>query len=59
MTNKKDYEAIAKIIKNSYFEEDPSIVNKDRLVEGFSDYFERSNPRFDRDKFYEACYKKE
>ena len=56
---RKDYEAIAEIF---------SAVEKERprqevgailaVMRGLADYFEKDNPRFDRDRFVEACRRK-
>lgn len=55
MSTKKDYEAIAKVIREQSNEEGD--INRDNLVGELSDYFEEDNPNFDRDLFYEACYR--
>lgn len=57
MASKKDYEAIARIIKDLTTEEGD--IAQGYLMEELSDYFEKDNPKFDRDKFYKACYEKE
>ena len=45
----KNYEAIAKIIKEYHQYGDPQLVRK------LADYFYADNNRFKRDKFYRAC----
>lgn len=57
MFTKQHYKAIAKIIRESSFEESPDILNKDNLVERFCNLFGQDNPNFDRDKFFIECYK--
>lgn len=57
MLNKKDYEAMAGIIKS--LADNDNNISRDDLVEHLSEYFECNNPNFDRDKFYQACYTKE
>ena len=57
MASKKDYEAIARLI--NYLTDSEGRIDRYDLVEHLSDYFEKDNPNFDRDKFYKACYGKE
>lgn len=57
MLSRKDYEAIARIIKDLTTEEGD--IAQGYLIEELSDYFGKDNPDFDRDKFYKACYGKE
>lgn len=57
MLTRQNYEAISKIVKDLVNNE--GNINRDDLVEHLSDYFERNNLNFDRDKFYKACYGKE
>lgn len=54
--SKKDYEAIAKIIRYQYETcSIPSCVCLHRLKEDMADYFAKDNPRFDRIRFMAAC----
>ena len=59
MMTRKDYVQVAKII-NNYFDlaDDYDGLNAnvhDFLIEPFIEFFEKDNPRFDKDKFCEAC----
>ena len=61
--NKKDYTAIAEIIDgNKQTSDDESWdfahLNKDLVFE-LADYFQKENPRFDRERFLKACGVKE
>lgn len=47
MTSKKDYVAIAKIIRYS--------LTKAELILKLTKYFKDDNPKFNGDKFIEAC----
>lgn len=69
MASKKDYEAIAGIVKEHTFstiryratihpQDSSDIILKDDLVKHLSDYFEKDNPNFNRDLFFKACYGK-
>lgn len=63
MLTKKDYKAIAEIIVKTYPErcktndfckgETFALSN---IVNQLADYFESDNSRFDRQKFYDACF---
>lgn len=64
MTSKKDYEAIADVILREaktakYYmkNEQPgdAVVLISFIVEGLIEVFEKTNPRFDIDKFEKAC----
>ena len=55
-TSKKDYEAIAKIIKMVTTQ--GGMIDRDALIGELSDYFIRENPNFDRDKFHSECCRK-
>ncbi len=50
MTSRKDYERTAKIIRESNCSES----EKQQSAQKFADEFEKDNPRFDRQRFYEA-----
>jgi hypothetical protein len=56
---KKDFEAIAAIIKNRLEWADPveyGVISGIKLTaRDMADYFETVNPRFDRDRFIAAC----
>ena len=55
---KKDYIAVAKIIADNEVGIVGTIdlyLRKDNLVHDLVLYFEDENPKFDRDKFEEAC----
>uniref|UniRef100_A0A6M3LP76 Uncharacterized protein n=1 Tax=viral metagenome TaxID=1070528 RepID=A0A6M3LP76_9ZZZZ len=61
MVTKQHFEAIANIINNCRRLEDmpdSEHIDTDRIVESMADYFEEQNERFDRDRFYKACYKR-
>lgn len=54
---KKDYEAIAKILKSlvgQIPQDDPDGELIDNAVNQFADYFESKSPKFDRNRFLEA-----
>lgn len=63
--SKRDYEAIAASIKarRDLVEEEVTVghirfttlITLARMARDLADVFEASNPRFDRDKFLEAC----
>lgn len=48
---KKDFEAIARILKSK----DGRIDAVEMIAEDLADLFAADNPRFDRDRFIEAC----
>ena len=55
--SKKDYKAIAKVIKRYNPNEmgyAHSLINE--MIHDLCDYFQQDNPRFDKDKFIVACY---
>lgn len=52
MVNSKDFILAAELIKNAKVTSDGERI---RLVETFAEFFARQNPRFDRNKFLEAC----
>lgn len=62
MLTRKDYKAIAKIIRdNRPAESDNDYSNgKNHAVSDISkalaDYLESDNPRFNRQRFYDACF---
>ena len=55
MMTRKDYVATAKIL-NQFAESIDSHVFQDLVFE-FSEWFSADNPRFDEDKFWDACVK--
>ena len=64
MFMRKHYRAIAEIIKREYrlANRNPSIessaaqyVTIDSIKESLANYFAITNPRFDRQKFFDAC----
>lgn len=60
MVTKKDFKAIAKIIKLSSFDlvKRYSIYHagfQNDVVDNLADYFKTQNPRFDYDRFIKAC----
>ena len=60
---RKDYELIAKALRNGFMAQPPSPMGSEvdiyfnyRLIVGsMANALERNNPRFNRDKFMEAC----
>jgi len=55
MMTRKDYVRTAQIINSVHF-----FVNDNvslHLINSFADYFQADNPRFDRQKFIQACTK--
>ena len=54
MMTRKDYIEVAKII-NKYMEEEYCGGFWPLASEDFADMFEKDNPRFNREKFLEAC----
>ena len=48
---KKHYEAIAKILSHGK----DQLTDKAKLTKKLADYFATDNPKFNRDKFIEAC----
>jgi hypothetical protein len=56
--NKKDYKAIAEIIKNNKDETTVGgvkiTISNVNLISELADYFEKDNPKFDRQKFYKG-----
>lgn len=62
MLTKKDYEAIAKIIKDATTDEYNEYngtsfkgLNRDKVIDELIDYCQQENPRFQGLKFREAC----
>lgn len=53
--SKKDYIAIAEIIKKSFSGDTSTEFELPILAEHLADYFATDNLRFDRDKFMTAC----
>ena len=53
MLTKKDFKAIAEIIKrNNCWKEE---YYTEKIAKAFADYFATQNPRFDRERFMQAC----
>jgi len=57
MVTKKDFKAIAEIIKNKTSHVNPQLlfIPTIDLARKLADYFATQNPRFDRQKFLDAC----
>jgi DNA-binding MurR/RpiR family transcriptional regulator len=53
MLTKKDYKAIAEIIRSAGYK----WLYLKRISSDLADYFEQDNPAFDRAKFINACFK--
>jgi len=53
--SKKDYEAIAKIIRETTSLRNSEYFIKSSLVDILGLHFKFDNPRFDREKFKNAC----
>lgn len=53
MMTRKDYVEVAKILNK--FVSDIDASDFDELVFQFSEFFLADNPRFDENKFYDAC----
>jgi hypothetical protein len=49
--SRKDYEAIARIINSLALTD----AKRESLGQQMADYFEATNPRFDRERFVKAC----
>jgi hypothetical protein len=61
MMTRKDYVATASILntylKRNNSESHPQLVAEfDEMVNDFIYFFEKDNPRFDSEKFWEACF---
>lgn len=54
MQTRRDYIAISDILNKNIYYIQPSIF--ENLVGAFADYMLADNPRFDRDRFIDACY---
>lgn len=50
---RKDYEHAAEQIRKTNY----SKAVKAAVVDAFTEFFHRDNPRFSEDRFIEACYK--
>ena len=61
MLTKKDFKAVAGIIKASidvtiiYSTTEPHTTIKGNIAKELANYFATQNPRFDRDRFMQAC----
>lgn len=57
MLNRKDYKAITEIVKKNTVRTSEIMVcvKRANMVYDLADYFAQDNPRFDRDRFLEAC----
>jgi len=51
---KKHYKEVAKII-SAHTSKSGDVVHKQRLIEELSAFFKADNPRFNQEKFTEAC----
>ena len=51
---KKDFELIARVVLSATGS-DRQIVHRQDLAEWFAAELEKTNPRFDRERFLEAC----
>ena len=56
MLSRKDYEAISRIIQGITTAPD-LVIDHQELVERLAEYFAGDNPRFDKERFIEACRK--
>lgn len=62
MFTRQHYKAIAEILDGKtcvqiLSPEEPSLyLQKQQVVEALANMFEEDNERFDRDKFFDACY---
>jgi hypothetical protein len=57
-TSKKDFEAIAKILKrnsHAFSSSDSGMHAVACVAEALADYFRTGNPAFDRERFLQAC----
>jgi len=55
MFTKQHYKEIAKILNKWYLY--PGRIKITALVVDFVKFFKKDNPKFDKDKFKEECYK--
>ena len=55
---RKDYKAIAGVIKRATFEdaEGTPVILRQALLDGLTEILQSDNPRFDRGRFIAACY---
>jgi len=58
--SKKNYVSIANTLRYYYLRviasnDEYAIITIKNMIDDFAYYFEIDNPRFDRNKFYEAC----
>lgn len=58
MMTRKDYTAIAAIVAGEFRHGSPDdpMAYKDLVVSALTAYMTEDNPRFDRDRFFAACY---
>jgi len=54
MMTRKDYVATAEILNKNAYELGSNLL--DTLANQFIEMFENDNPRFNADKFWEACF---
>ena len=55
MMTRKDYVATSEILNKNADELGSNLL--DTLTNQFIEMFEKDNPRFDADRFWEACFK--
>lgn len=56
MASRKDYEAIAEIIRENTFQPTKEmLLDRVSFIDAMANYFETDKPRFDREKFLDAC----
>lgn len=56
MMTKKDFDAIAKVTSHYYHAPGMDKASIKLLTNALADVYAESNPRFDRDRFFQACY---
>ena len=54
MVTKRDFEAIAEIVKKEYNSAYDMFAGKG-FIDKLANYFEQQNPNFDRKRFFTAC----
>ena len=56
---RRDYVEISKIIRESDSGQYDAYTNKVVLVDMLGEYFKKTNPRFDFERFQKSCYSEE